>query len=163
MATSPTDTPLLTSRDHDAIVGAVAADAARDAHRVADLLDSLGVQGTQQRPIRLSGEFLLELGAAMRIHEWEIAGFNLHLDVGLPKSEVIINNAFRHLVERGIIPNGGELPRQVLALFLSRFAWHAHRHWGAPVALDLIDEDAALDALAELVWSRRHAGRVTVN
>ena len=98
----------------------------------------------------------------MRLREWETAGYNPHLDVGLPKSEVIIANAFRHLAECGIIPHGGELPRQVLFLFLSRFAWHAHRHWGAPVTLDLIDEDAALDALADLVWSRRHVGRVTV-
>jgi hypothetical protein len=93
----------------------------------------------------------------------EIIGLNFHLEVGLPTSEVIIVNAFRHLAELGIIPNAGELPRQVLSLFLSRFAWHAHRRWSVPVALDLIDEDAALDALAEFVWSRRHAGRAAVS
>ncbi len=143
MAPPLADTSIPTGPDHDVLVEAIAADAARDAHRVADLLDSLEIQATPQGPMRWNGDFLLELGAAMRLHEWETAGFNFHLDVGLPTSEVIILNAFRHMAERGMIPNGGELPRQVLSLFLSRFAWHAHQLWGAPVAADLVDQDAA--------------------
>jgi hypothetical protein len=72
MAPPLADTSIPTGPDHDVLVKAIAADAARDAHRVADLLDSLKIRATPQVPMQWNGDFLLELGAAMRLREWEI-------------------------------------------------------------------------------------------
>jgi hypothetical protein len=51
-----------------------------------------------------------------------------------------------------------ELGVGVVRLFAERFAWHARRDLGADVALDTLDDDAALDALAEFLWAVRQQG-----
>ena len=47
----------------------------------------------------------------------------------------------------------------VMSMFIDRFAWNGRQHLDAPVILDSLDEDIALDALAELLWRRRQIER----
>jgi hypothetical protein len=42
--------------------------------------------------------------------------------------------------------------------FVERFAWHGRRDWNAAVVLDPLEDDAALDALAEFLFKHRHIG-----
>lgn len=45
-----------------------------------------------------------------------------------------------------------------MLLAIKHFAWHGWSDLDADIALDEIEEDAALDALAELLWETRHEG-----
>ena len=49
-----------------------------DAESVALFLQTLGLSPTPQSPIRLDGDFLLELGAALRLLLWEHIGLTIH-------------------------------------------------------------------------------------
>jgi len=55
-------------------------------------------------------------------------------------------------------PASGEQPLSMLVvkLFIDRFAWHAKIEWRADVVLDFLDEDAAVEAIAEFLWRNRH-------
>ena len=143
------------------LVEATAREAARDADRVGQLLHELGFVPSPDHPVRLPAAFLLDLGAALRLLDWELGGLHVHRDAGLPPAEQALHDAFRGLVESAGA-NGAadrDLARRVVALFAARLAWHGRPELGAEVALDHLDEDAMLDALAAFLWARRHAGR----
>jgi hypothetical protein len=59
------------------------------------------------------------------------------------------------IVSDGKMPDGPGLSRQVHAIFCEHFAWGARCELGAPVTLGWLDEDTALDALAEFLWEQR--------
>jgi hypothetical protein len=101
---------------------------------------------------------LLELGAALRLLKWEEGGLGIHREAGLPAAHDSLKSAFLTVAKEGTIPDGGQLSRRVLRLFVERFAWHGRRDLGAAVSLDDLDQDAALDALAEFLWANRHRG-----
>src|SRR5919107_152623 len=75
---------------HDALVEAVAREAARDAENVAEFLRELGFVPSADRPVRLPPAFLLHLGAALRLWTWESSGLRVHRDSGLPGAEQAI-------------------------------------------------------------------------
>jgi hypothetical protein len=143
------------------LVEATAREAARDADRVGRLLHELGFVPSPDRPVRLPATFLLNLAAAVRMRDWELGGLHVHLSAGLPDAEHAIIDAFGLLAPKsGAEPRHSvELSRKVVALFADRFAWLGRRDWDAAFALDALDEESAVDALAELLWSRRHEER----
>jgi hypothetical protein len=143
------------------LVEATAREAARDADRVGRLLHELGFVPSPGRPVRLPAAFLLGLGAASRLLDWELGGLRVHRDAGLPPAEQALIDAFRGLVGSAGADGAAarDLARRVVALFAARLAWHGRPALGADVALDDLDEDAMLDALAAFLWARRHAGR----
>ena len=139
---------------------AVAREAARDAENVALFLSELGFRPSDDRPVRFPAAFLLALGAALRLLTWESSGLRVHQDSGLPGAERAIIDAFGHLdvTAEVEVRHPAHLPRKVVALFADRLAWHGRRDLDADVVLDDdVEEDSLLDALAELVWSARHA------
>ena len=140
------------------LVTAVAVDAARDASRVVLFLDALGLEATPEKPMSLPSRFLLQLGAALRLLDWEAQGFSFHRAVGLPEAREVIRHAFGSLNDSTV--DWKDLCVCVLRLSLERFAWHGWRDLGAPVAIDDLDDEAALDALAEYLWATRHPGTV---
>ena len=141
------------------LVTAVTVDAARDASRVVFFLDALGLEATPEKPMSLPSRFLLQLGAALRLLDWEAQGFSFHRAVGLPEAREVIRHAFGSLNDSTV--DWKDLCVCVLRLSLERFAWHGWRDLAADVAVDDLDDDAALDALAEYLWATRHAGPVT--
>src|SRR5438874_2475952 len=72
----------------------VAWEAARDADRVVRFLTTLGLAGTPERPLFLPPNFLLALGAGLRLLAWEASGFTAHRDAGLPPAMDVIRDAF---------------------------------------------------------------------
>ena len=142
------------------LVEATAGEAARDADRAGQLLHELGFVPSPGRPVRLPAAFLLDLGAALRLLAWEQGGLHVHRDAGLPPAEQALHDAFRGLVESAGATGTAarDLARRVLALFAGRLAWHGRPELDADVALDDLDEDVMLDALAAFLWARRHAG-----
>jgi hypothetical protein len=138
------------------MVSAVAVDAARDTDRVGLFLDALGIRATPEQPKPMPAGFLLHLGAALRLHDWEAQGFFFHRTAGLPPAREVIQDAFRSLDG----PDAGppEVCVTVLRLSLELFAWDRLHDLDADVALDYLTEDVALDVLAEYLWASRHAG-----
>jgi len=140
------------------LADATAIGAAQDADRVALFLHELGLLTRSDPPVRLPPAFLLHLGAALRILVWEASGLQVHRDSGLPEAGQAILSAFSLLALKPETESQhpDELARKVVALFAGRFAWHARRDLDADVVLDdHFDEDALVDALAELLWDAR--------
>jgi hypothetical protein len=141
------------------LVTAVAEAAARDAARVRLFLEEVSLGASLALPIPLTSAFLLELGAALRLLEWERRGLSAHLDAGLPPSGRALREAFRHLVAPPVPPDppGDTLAYRVMVLFAERFAWAGREELGADVALGEADEEALLEELADFLSRHRPA------
>jgi hypothetical protein len=137
----------------DAMVSAVATDAARDADRVRMFLSALGILPSPEKPLSLPARFLLHLGAGLRLLSWEANGFFAHREVGLPEARAVIRDAFQSLNNSGVDP--AELCIRVMGLSIERFAWTAPAELGTDVSLAEADEDALQEALADFLWAHR--------
>jgi hypothetical protein len=145
------------------LVQAIAQDAVADAHRVALFLDALGLRPTGAgTPLKLPAFFLVGLAAALRLLSWEQSGLHVHRDVGLPSAD----EALRELAGAVVAPGSAALKEQVarqllqrvLGVFIERLAWNGRALLEADLELGEADEDALVDALADLLWSHRHDG-----
>ena len=132
------------------MVAAAAVDAERQAQWVAQFLGALGEGALPKN--RLTWQFLLHLGAALRLLQWEEQGFVFHRQVGLPEAHQAIRDAMGSL--KAADPTGFCV--KVLRLSIERFAWDGPRELGADMALDDWTEDTALDTLAEYLWATRN-------
>lgn len=86
-ATAPSDFP-------PELIESVATNAAADADRVGWLLDRVGLGPPPGGTRRLPGDFLLNLGAALRLLDWEQAGISVHRDAGLPTAADAVRRVF---------------------------------------------------------------------
>jgi hypothetical protein len=130
-----------------------------DAERVAGFLEAVGLGASPDHPRQLPPVFLLELAAALRLYFWEAAGIQIHRSVGLPDARTAIIAAFQKgaALIHGEATGSPDLWRQVNQLLVNRFAWLGRLFVTADVELGELDEDTALEALAEFVWAHRHA------
>jgi hypothetical protein len=149
MATPPPSLPDGYPQD---LLDAVVRDAEADADRVVLFLDALGLTPPPGQTRPMPAAFLLDLGSALRLLAWEAHGFSFHRDAGLPAARDAIRAAFR-----GSPRDPAELSNAVLRLAVDRFAWAGQPELGTDVALGDVDEDAALDAIADFLWTHRHA------
>lgn len=141
-----------------ALVAAIAGEAARNADRVGQFLHALGlVPQKGQPPLALPRKFLLGLAAALRLLDWEIQGFHVHLDAGLPSAREALVRVFRAVFAAGSLEYHVDLRRHVLGLFIERFAWNGRAELDADFALGDVNEDELVEALADFLWSQRHA------
>jgi hypothetical protein len=138
------------------MIDAVASQAESDAELVVAFLDEIGLPASPDKPVGLPGAFLLDLGAALRMAEWERAGLRAHLEAGLAPACQALDEASRLL--RDHTDHGPSLAHRVMVVFVERFAWHGRSDWNAAVVLDSIVDDAALDAVAEFLYNHRQAG-----
>jgi hypothetical protein len=136
------------------LISAVAGSAARDADHVGLFLHEMGLSASPDQPCRLPARFLLHLGAALRLLIWEAQGFFCHQAAGLPPARQAIRAAFQAL--RDPDDDSSALCLQVLRLAVERFAWNGPRDLHAEIAVDDLDDEAALDLLAEFLWAARH-------
>jgi hypothetical protein len=140
------------------LVRSVANEAARDAVRAASFLDAVGLTPPPGGVLQLPANFLLNLGAAMRLLAWEVAGVVVHLEAGLPPARDAIHRVFRETVRESGYGDCTSpwLSLAVLQLSVERFAWTALRDLRADILLDFPDEDALVEAMARFLWDRRH-------
>lgn len=141
---------------------AVALDALRDADAVIAFLRAVEERGgtTWERPVRFPPAFLLGAGAALRLAGWEAAGLRPHRDAGLGDAATV----FRQVGGWCLRSPPAERDRQVydlcvnvLKISVDELAWLGPVVLGAAVLLgDAGDEDALLDAIAEIAWKYRH-------
>jgi hypothetical protein len=128
-----------------------------DAERVIAFLNAINERATFLKPI--TRNFLLHLGAGLRLASWEEKGFFFHRAEGLPNAQQVIHDAMMSLNEPDADPH--ELCLAVHRLTLERFAWSGPPDMGSDMALDELTDDGALDLLAEYLWASRRAGGVT--
>jgi hypothetical protein len=153
------------------LVRAVVLHAARDADQVALFLNTLitlvvrpAGDGTSPAPLPppaplpLPGWFLLELAAALQLWIWEHSGIRLHLDAGLPPAGDALRAVFCRLTAapgEEATGEGTPLSRAVLARLAEHCGWSGQEDLGADLLLGEADEDALVDALADLIWTHR--------
>lgn len=124
------------------------------AARVAAFLHAVGWRRGDALPYTPRG--LLALDAALRLWDWEARGVTAHRAAGLPDAESALNLAIAFLAGRS---EDGYLGRRlgigILAVFAERLAWGAGQELAAQVELGEIDDEALVEALAQLLWDRR--------
>jgi hypothetical protein len=111
-------------------------------------------------PIEFPAEFLLELGAILRIASWDRAGIRQRLDPGLPPADQAYADFVRRLryEPESFLPGGGpaSLLMPVMWATWQQTAWNGRADLGADVVLDPLDDDQARDAVAEFLFAHRH-------
>jgi hypothetical protein len=140
------------------LVAAITDEAALDADRVGQFLQSCGLRVSPDRPIRLPSSFLMDLGAALRLLDWEQAGIRVHLDAGLPTAEQLLCDILESVTGVRSSPSTlplGTLTCRVVALFAERFSWHGRKELAADVIVDEADEEDILETLADFLWKNR--------
>lgn len=133
------------------MVGAVVGLATRDAACVDVFLGRIAEQATFKKPI--TPNFLLHLGAALRLHIWEANNLFFHREAGLPEARRAIQDALLSLNNPEADSAG--FCASVMHLYLKRFAWSGYTELGADIALGESQEDLLLDVLAEFLWAHR--------
>ena len=160
------------SAEHQAVVdfmAAVISEGWRKADAVAALLAAARGQTFQparEAPSFLSAgevptgpiaELLSDVGAALRIAQWERAGLRPYLPAELPTAA----DAFRCIQRKRQDPGTHQpvdLADVQFSVWLKHFVWHAREtlgsevvHFGCPV-----ESEALIDRLAEFLWTHRH-------
>ena len=124
----------------------IAAAAERDADRVGRCLADLGLKGTQEAPLVLPADFLINLGVALKLHDLEQQGFSFHRAAGLPSAAAVLDAVFRSLVEPfQILP---KLVIDVVRCWATHCSWLAPIEFDADILVDEIDSDDGIKGLA---------------
>jgi hypothetical protein len=135
-------------------------EAERDADEVAAFLAAAGLAPPPGETRGFPPGVLLDLGAVVRLRRWEAAGYSVHVDAGLPTAGQALNHVINILIaaakNRASLKTAGVLGRVVFGVTVSRFAWTARPEFGADVALDVDDDDALVEAMAQFLWAHRH-------
>lgn len=107
--------------------------------------------------LRIPASFLGGLAFVHRAHRWEAGGFFEHRALGLPTAADLLGELMR--LAAGPSWDGlDRFFRSLIPGFVAvahRFAAQGHRLLGAEVALGEPDEDALVEALAQLCWANR--------
>lgn len=149
------------------VIEAIVRDAAFKAELTARFLDQFETQllksGRRRAPVAFPRAFLLELGAILRLAVWERAGILGCLERGLPGAEEALADLFARF-SRGPqdAQSDGEKSALVLEVFkisLNRLALSGRSELQADIVMNQPDDEAYLDALADLLWKHRHLGR----
>jgi hypothetical protein len=130
-----------------------------------EVMEILPVGQRREHPVAIPAEFLTELAAILRISIWELNNLRDQIAADLPRAE----DAYNDLMERAYhrpesFSSPGESPPlhyRVMEAVLRHLAWNGRRDLGADVLLgrpDDGDDDAALEAMAQYLWARRHSG-----
>src|SRR5437762_2599408 len=135
------------------LLSAVMMEADRDARRVGNYLTDfcaeLGLTvpwgtNTADGSSPFPAAFLLELGAALRLLEWEALGL-VREWMGLPRADDVL----RTVVLNCASPDADlRLSRLVNRAYIDHFAWLGQQVLGADMVLDALDDDCVADAMA---------------
>jgi hypothetical protein len=132
-------------------------EAKRDAVRAGAFLYALGIAKRPGPPVELPADFLLNLGALLRLLEWERNGISVHQEAGLSAAKAAEQEMLQRMVSRiGKKPKPDLwLSNAVFGLLIENFAWTAQQNLQADIQLDFPDEDALVEAMAQFLWSQR--------
>lgn len=135
------------------LLDAVRDEAEASADRVAAFLHAAGWRPGQR--LRCSEEGLLALDAALRLLDWETRGITAHRAAGLPDAASALNAAVEAILGRADANSSRRTGVALLAVFAERMAWGAGRELAAQVELGEADDEALVEALANLIYDTR--------
>jgi hypothetical protein len=139
------------------LIESVAANAEAEADRVASFLDRVGLGPLPGGTRRLPSDFLLNLGAALRLRAWEVAGITVHREDGLPTPADAVRRVLADAAAgtvRATTPDPW-LSRADFRLSIDRLAWTGRRDLAAEVVIEVPDEDTLVESLAQFLWKHR--------
>ena len=147
----------------DAQVAAVRNEAGYAAEHAVMFLRGCGaIPPTGDQPVRVPREYMLELGAALRVVEWRNRGLLEHLGGDpMPLLQTLVDfilRADRVAGQWHTGPDGAPLARLVFKTWLETFAWSGRRELGVDVVLRAPPQPSAeeVSAIAEFLWRNRH-------
>jgi hypothetical protein len=135
--------------------------AIEDADMVGTFLrDVCGFPPAPDRRLTVTAEWLLDVGAALRLYFWQQRGIEpRQLDPKLPDFTTALRDLVRQLrPDPGDSLTGlasGELSRRVFDAHIEHFSWVSGLELDAPVTLGPADEETVLEALADFLWAAR--------
>jgi len=158
---------LITQRDGsleipDFAVAAATRHAEHTAELTGEFLRSIGIcrglHGGEVRSCGLSADVLLDLGALLQLQTWLRDGLCEFLPAGTPSFEDAQRAFVRqiHDVVAGKCRFVSQLYLVVLGVWMRSVAWDGQLELKADFVVGEVDEDALLDAVAELIWAHRH-------
>ena len=129
------------------------------AERGADLAVAfLSELGCSPATIPRSSSFLSEISALAQVREWERHGLAESLGSWLPSySEALLDLVDQ--IEQGVAsgkPLSPNLSKLVMRVGLENLAWNPSEIGEFATVTGEFDEDAMLEAFAELIWNNRH-------
>jgi hypothetical protein len=151
----------------DYVVAAVTCHAERMADRVAEFLQFVGISQVDKgdgRSCGLSADTLLDLGALLLLATWDRSGVNRFLPADTPSFDDA-SRAFQQRLDDaavGKFEKNDHLHQEVFKAWLTSVAWEGPVELQADFAVGEIDEDALVDAIAELIWPHRHDQAIDV-
>lgn len=98
---------------------------------------------------------LLALGAALRVLRWEQSGL-LRPFMGLPSAKEAVAESLQST-------RFAKLADQVVSIFTEHFSWLAAEECGVDLLVEIADEDALAQKLAEFIWANRGSLRNQCN
>ncbi len=142
-------------------ISAVEALAASEADAVGRLIAGLKSRSRSDSgslfELFLPPEFLLALGLALRFQSWELSQIRCHLNAGLPSGAETLIFAIRIFHEPELGKRVQDLSITSLGLFQKHFVWRAKTELQVDLGFQDSFDDDQLDAIAEFLWSNRHA------
>jgi len=100
----------------------------------------------------LPAAWLLDLGAALRLVEWESNRLPLD-DLNLPRGDAALTS----VLHRWGVPDPQlALFRQMSDAYFKHFAWHGALDLGGDFVLSPIDEERFAEQIAQFLWKQRH-------
>ena len=144
----------------DAVIRLADSHAALVAQRLRELEVAYATQlGRPCRFAAVPAEFLLALAALEQLRIWETKGLRPHLGQQLPQFDDLITLTW-HLLQSDRSASAAEIAvtiwRLIFRLCVDKFAWDASAVSGADMLVGDLDDDAVVDAVAQLLWSLRH-------
>ncbi len=121
--------------------------------------EQLKQNGDAEGAIGLPIQFCVELAAILQLHAWEEAGLRGFLPADVPSCEEALTDLVHRTrtAPQDFTGAGGvQLAPLVIFAWVTRFAWAAPNFLQADVVLGQADEDALVDAMANLLWKHRH-------
>lgn len=140
----------------DELMRAVRKAAEHDVDMVWGIMHHLGDRAGRPNLINeVSFDFVIQLGAALRLLFWEWNEIYIHRDAGLPDALDALRNVFRTAKDVEAATKSASLPFKVFALLVERLSWTGPEDLDADFILGEVDEDALLNAMADFVWDHR--------
>jgi hypothetical protein len=109
--------------------------------------------------IQVSAACLLEFAALLQIWFWDHQGLRPQLPADLPTYQEAAAS-FAARAAKGDAgfegANASLLGLKVIQVVMDQFAWEGQDYLQADVVLRTIDEDQLIEAIADLLWNKRH-------
>ena len=132
---------------------------ARNAEDVAGSLQAFGIgraSGDCSTTVSLPRELMLGLALVAELNRWERNRITIHMDAGLPSSELFLREVMRLLQRPELIALVVCLSRKVAALSCRNFIWSAQAEHRIDLAVVVTNDDDPLDLIADFLWAHRH-------